>query len=389
VCNLTTVVDGQGSKSFSKQTLDEIRDYDILKMCILQVYELVPEAYRKWFRGCTKRPKDSFTDFAIYMATNFERWLRSVNADTDIDQLKQVILLEQFYECINDDSMVAYLKDCSLSTLVDVARKADEYALLHKRSGQSASKAYGYSKRTASIWSDKDNGSKDSNRSGDSGASGRRPNFVDREGPIICFNCRKPGHTKTNCPELSNAAVRWVAPSDAIDGIEVGAEAGEEIKQYAKAEPAEHIYPVVVHGSGDCIHVMALRNTGASVCLLKEGSVPLGYLTPINQTIELKGFYGDAKHSPLYSMHVASSIVRGSIVVALSQAGCNWTVGVSLIVGNDYGVRFGPVETPNSESAGRTDGSMTSDISTKAGSSEGGGDLPLTAIVTRRQARQL
>jgi hypothetical protein len=227
--------------------------------------------------------------------------------------------------------MIAYLKDRSLSTLVDVARKADEYALLHKRSGQSASKAYGYNKGAVSA-SGKDNGSKDSNRSGDSSASGRRPNFVHTEGPIICFNCRKPGHTKTNCPELSKAAVRWVAPSDAIDGIEVGAEADEEIEQCAKAEPAEHIYSVVVHGSGDCTHVMALRDTGASVCLFKEESVPLGYLTPINQIIELKGFYGDAKHSPLYSMHVASSIVRGSIVVALSQAGCNWPVGVSLIM---------------------------------------------------------
>jgi hypothetical protein len=143
----------------------------------------------------------------------------------------------------------------------------------------------------------------------------------------------------------------------------------------------EHTYPVVVHGSGDPTHVWALRDTGATVCLLKEGGVPLGYLTPLNETIELQGFYGDARYAPLYRMHIASAIARGSIVVAMSQAGCNWPAGVSLIVENDYGVKFGPVCASTTASVVATD-----TVTSGGGGCEVASSSAVNAV-TRRQAQ--
>jgi hypothetical protein len=50
---------GKAQKAFSKLSIDEITDYDLLKLSILHEYELVPEAYRKRFRECNKRQNDS------------------------------------------------------------------------------------------------------------------------------------------------------------------------------------------------------------------------------------------------------------------------------------------------------------------------------------------
>lgn len=198
---------GKAQRAFSKLSIDEIRDYDVLKLVILQEYELVPEAYRKRFRSCVKRNNDSFTDFAAFMSSNFEKWLRSVNATDDIEVIKEVFLIEQFYERVSDDAMRSYLIDRGLKTLAEVARKADEYVLSHKRSGPSGTKSSSASsnnvKSVAVSICD------DSNQEV-SGATSKMPNenhnvvkkFSNSNRDFkICFGCKKPGHYKAQCPE--------------------------------------------------------------------------------------------------------------------------------------------------------------------------------------------
>jgi hypothetical protein len=122
--------------------------------------------------------------------------------------------------------------------------------------------------------------------------------------------------------------------------------------------------------------------------------VPLGYLTPLKETIELQGFYGDARYqctlNSIQSALQIRAVVQnacsicyraGSIVVAISQAGCNWSAGVSIIVGNDYGVKFGPVCASSTASVVATD-TVTSD----GGGCEVASSSAVNAV-TRRQAQ--
>jgi hypothetical protein len=201
-----------------------------------------------------------YSDFAQFMTTNFERWLRSVNADEDIDRLKQLILTEQFYERVTDEAMRSYLKDRGLTSLAEVARKADEYVLLHKRSGHG--QQANHKPNSFKTGSDKYKFTGDS-KSDQVDNNRRTYGARASEGPIICFGCKRPGHIRANCPAESSKAVRRIAASKTdCEKAKPSSEVSQCIKQSEVRD--EHTYPVVVHGSGDPTHVWALRDTGAT-----------------------------------------------------------------------------------------------------------------------------
>ena len=45
-------------------SVEESSQYDHVKTAILKVYELVPEAYRQYFRSSCKQDTQTFTEFA-------------------------------------------------------------------------------------------------------------------------------------------------------------------------------------------------------------------------------------------------------------------------------------------------------------------------------------
>ena len=81
----------------------------------------------------SKEQKDSYKDFAKYLQTTLNRWLHSIEPNMSIESLKQVILLEQLYDCVPEE-MKVYLKDKKYMALSDAAQNADDYVTLHKLS---------------------------------------------------------------------------------------------------------------------------------------------------------------------------------------------------------------------------------------------------------------
>ena len=72
-------------------------------------------------------------NFANYLKTTLNRWLHSIELNMSVEILKQVILLEQFYDCVPEE-MKVYLKDKKYTVMSDAAQNADEYITLHKLS---------------------------------------------------------------------------------------------------------------------------------------------------------------------------------------------------------------------------------------------------------------
>jgi len=85
-----------------------------MKNAVLRAYELVPEAYRQKFRSLVKTPRQTFVEFANKVDT--------------FEQLKELILLEEFKNCLAE-KIVVYLNEQKVSSLSDAAVFSDEFVL--------------------------------------------------------------------------------------------------------------------------------------------------------------------------------------------------------------------------------------------------------------------
>ena len=62
-----------------------------------------------------------------------DRWLSSKNVNEDFKQLRQLVLIEQFKECIHAN-IKTHLDERDINNLEDAATTADDYALTHRLS---------------------------------------------------------------------------------------------------------------------------------------------------------------------------------------------------------------------------------------------------------------
>ena len=60
-----------------------------------------------------------------------ERWLSSKNVNNEFKQHRQLVLIEQFKECIHAD-IKTHLDDRDINNLEDVATAAHDFSLTHK-----------------------------------------------------------------------------------------------------------------------------------------------------------------------------------------------------------------------------------------------------------------
>ena len=61
----------------------------------------------------------------------FERWCTSKNVGSNFERLQQIILIEEFKNCIRS-KIRTFLDEQNVETLEQAATAADDYALTHK-----------------------------------------------------------------------------------------------------------------------------------------------------------------------------------------------------------------------------------------------------------------
>jgi len=129
---------GKARDAYTALSVEDCKDYDIVKAAVLKVYELVPEAYRQRFRSARKQNDETHVEFARGQEQLFDRWLTSKNVNDDFNQLRQLVLVEQFKSCVHAD-IKTHLDERDVNSLGDAATISDDYALTHKLSSGSSS----------------------------------------------------------------------------------------------------------------------------------------------------------------------------------------------------------------------------------------------------------
>uniref|UniRef100_UPI00358E6DB6 uncharacterized protein n=2 Tax=Myxine glutinosa TaxID=7769 RepID=UPI00358E6DB6 len=127
-----SVLVGKAQDIYSALPIDQCADnYEIVKRAILKAYELVPEAYRQKFRNARKRESETHVEFARMKETMFDRWCDSKEIGKDFNLLRQLILVEEFKQCVHVDIKV-HLHKKKVAELYEAATVADDYALTHR-----------------------------------------------------------------------------------------------------------------------------------------------------------------------------------------------------------------------------------------------------------------
>ena len=110
--------------------------YEQLKEALLRAHEVIPEAHSQKFRNHLKSEKETFSDHAYNLNVLFTKWVTGLNCFSNLDRLKQVLLLERLFETL-PESIKLLLIDKDPTTLEEAARLVDTYAVNHKVNARS------------------------------------------------------------------------------------------------------------------------------------------------------------------------------------------------------------------------------------------------------------
>ena len=130
---LQSVFIGKAREIYSSLSIEQCQSYDAVKKAVLKAYELVPEAYRQKFKSAKKESNQTHVEFARVQEQMFDGWLSSKNVNEGFKQLRQLVLIEQFKECIHAN-IKTHLDERDKNNLEDAATTADDYALTHRLS---------------------------------------------------------------------------------------------------------------------------------------------------------------------------------------------------------------------------------------------------------------
>lgn len=219
--------------------------------------------------------------------------------------------------------------------------------------------------------------------------SSNRPSFNNYnfnhkgQGAGVCYYCKKPGHKQADCRlrKSENSAHVGMVMSMCKPVERVEFNVTQLPNDLSNSKPYRMPVKVFDRFRQESVTIPGFRDTGADVCVLVEGSVPVEYLTSENVNTVLNGLLGPEQLVPVYSMYVDCSQFQGRLNVAVVPSGTKLRDGAHLLIGNDYGKIM--VEA-NVSAITRSQARRTQLTETQEGSSTGvvGGDQVAVEVTT-------
>uniref|UniRef100_A0A8C6PCY4 CCHC-type domain-containing protein n=2 Tax=Nothobranchius TaxID=28779 RepID=A0A8C6PCY4_NOTFU len=303
---LTCRLTGKALQVVSALSPTDGADYDKVKSTVLTAYELVPEAYRQRFRFEKPQVNQSYVEYAHLKSVLFEKWCSASHIST-LSDLKELILIEEFKRHL-PEKLVLYLNEQKVNSFSDAALLADEFSLTH---------------RVREIRTD-------ANRA-------FRPNVrvtppSNSEKPE-CFYCHKRGHVIRDCYSLK-LKNRRTGSSPNKDRTEIAC-----CDKTNAEKPSPCFKPflsegfVSLPGSESDSEVVILRDTGASLTLIKRSLLPLSENSQAGYSVMLQGIEMGAVSAEMHHIKLTCPLVSGDFLVGVLDE--LPTKGVDLILGND------------------------------------------------------
>ncbi len=306
---LQCVLVGKAQEAYSSLPVEESLDYEQVKIAVLRIYELVPEAYRQKFRNHIKTD-ETYVEFVREKESMFDRWCASMKVKT-YEELRELILLEEFKNCL-PERVETYLNEQKVLKCSAAAALADEYVLTHK-----------------SVFGTVQNSSNSSRRysKGSFDCVPREDKVAENSGKFlsspVCFYCKKHGHIIAECQALKkkNSVPKPVGLlmtfSPQLEGLELLASQADMCEEQGYVPFMMDGFVSLVGNASSRKPVRALRDTGAAQSFILEGILPLSDESSIGSSVLVQGFEMGFVNVPLHEIEIESSLVTGRVVVGV------------------------------------------------------------------------
>ncbi|XP_076843961.1 uncharacterized protein LOC143488888 [Brachyhypopomus gauderio] len=304
---------GKAQEAYSALSLQESMDYDVVKTAILRAYELVPEAYRQRFRSCRKSDSQTYVEFAREKAQLFAKWLVASHVSS-LDSLRELMLLEEFKDCL-PAPVVVHLNECKATTVNHAAVLADEFVLTHRPLfvPRSTMRPVPVEQRPKPD-------------------PHKRVNSAGPAAHVECYYCHKQGHVVADCPVLKRKHERQeklhVKSVGVLSTSEDAPQSGGCYKPFLSSGSLS-----VGEGDQSANEVVILRDTGASLSLVRESVLPLSDKTFTGTYALCQGLDLSYVQIPLHYVYLRSGLVTGRIKVGVRSV--LPLKGVDVLLGND------------------------------------------------------
>ena len=315
---LQSVLSGKAQEVYSSLSLEQSQQYQEVKSAILKAYELVPEAYRQKFRNTRKEDSQTFVEFAHDKEVLFERWCTSQNVKQNYENLRQLILLEEFKRCVHPD-IRSHIDEQHVKDLHKAAELADDYSLTHKGSFHKGAAQYTSSQKkrfnsgsqsfSKSVMCDEKAEQFDKNTSTKASENPDDQRKDSSKKKVVCSYCKKVGHHISECWYLEKKNSK--AKPDALPAILSRENVGQSVenimtdgavfdkdgtmKQYKHFISEGFVFSKVKTPKHP---IKILRDTGASQSLLLEGVLPLSDESNTDTSVIIQGVEGGYVNVP-------------------------------------------------------------------------------------------
>ena len=304
---LQTVLTGKAQRAYATLPTENCADYDLVKAAVLKSFELVPEAYRQKFRTQRKTENQSYVEFLREKENALDKWCDSKRIDGDAEKLRQLILAEEFLNCVPEEVRV-HLSERKTDVTYEMAALADEYILTHRKTKE---KPYTGSKVKfkAELRPKEEN----------------RRTFQSSSRKVVCYKCGKAGHIAIRC-QLGKGPERNQTQSRKPQGAVTTPRGNQSYRPWTKRG-------VIRSPHGGPVEVSILRDTGASQSLLLRNKLPKKVIEATRETVMIEGIGGKRVKIPLCKITLKSQWKDGPIKVGVVDK--LPMRGISLILGNE------------------------------------------------------
>ncbi|KAJ8018540.1 hypothetical protein HOLleu_43415 [Holothuria leucospilota] len=297
----------------------------------------------------------------------FDRWLHSMDVKEDFTKLRELVLLEEFKECVPSE-VKTYLSDRGVVKLESAARMADDYVLSHKEVFEKKGPKFAkwnsrgnknfhpsQSHKTSEVSNKNDN-----SKPGNADIPGSQADKNARKGNRpVCSFCHKVGHTYENCFKRKNQEGKSVAlinqnkVSCATENpvTEFNSDQGQlQMNESLVAKRPEGYDGFISYGSVgrseacELRQVCILRDTGANQSLIVADALP-PLSSDTTDHVLIKGVGGHYQSVPLCPIFLKSELKTGLVSVGVVPS--LPVEGVTFLLGNDLAGSRVRVSSPN------------------------------------------
>ena len=327
---LQTVLTGKAQRAYATLPTENCADYDLVKAAVLKSFELVPEAYRQKFRTQRKTENQSYVEFLREKENALDKWCDSKRIDGDAEKLRQLILAEEFLNCVPEEVRV-HLSERKTDVTYEMAALADEYILTHRKTKE---KPYTGSrvKFKAELRPKEEN----------------RRTFQSSSRTVVCYKCGKAGHIAIRC-QLGKGPERNQTQPRKPQGAVTTPRGNQSYRPWTKKG-------MIKGPHGGPVEVSILRDTGASQSLLLRNKLPKRVIEATHETVMIEGIGGKRVKIPLCKITLKSQWKNGPIKVGVVDK--LPMKGISLILGNEVRTKKCHPEKMAKISAINEDGKM-------------------------------